>query len=303
VLELIEQKGYQPNRAARTLVTRRTQTIGVVIPNHIDVLFDSSFYLPTILRGISQATKQRDHAMLLMIGDDADQDLRFERRIVRGDMLDGVILISPLIGHPIIDELITTQTIFVSADRIARDDALINFVTVENVESSRAAVNHLIKQGRRQIVMLAGSTEIIDSLDRIEGYQLALADAGLPLETERIIMGGYTYDGGYETIQRLLAAGVAFDGVYASESVLAVGAVNALLDAGLRVPEDVALIGFDDLPGAMKPRLGITTMRQPIFEKGQQLAHTLIDLIEGNAAPPIQRFLPTELVIRNTCGG
>jgi DNA-binding LacI/PurR family transcriptional regulator len=303
VQTVIEQSGFQPNRAARTLVTRRTQTIGVVIPNNIGVLFDTSFYFSTILRGISQATKQRDYAMLLTIDDDED-NLRFARRIVRSYTMDGVILISPLIGHPLIDELLETNTVFVSADRIEReDDAQINFVTVENVQSSRTAVSHLINLGRKRIVVIAGAANIIDSLDRVEGYKRALVDSGIEYDPELVIIDRYTSESGYNAIQRLVTEGIEFDGVFASESSIAVGAVNALLDAGIRLPEDVSLIAFDDLADAMKPRMGISTMRQPILEKGQQLANTLIDIIEEKIVPPIQRFLPTELVIRDTCGG
>jgi DNA-binding LacI/PurR family transcriptional regulator len=303
VMAVIEKEGYQPNPAARTLVTRRTKTIGIVISNDISILFDTSFYFPTILHGIAQATKQRDYAMLLTIGDKDEDDLRFARRIVRGKTMDGVLLISPSIGHPIIDELLETNTLFVSADRIPRDDANINFITVENVESSRTAVNHLIKLGRRRIAMIAGAPDIIDSLDRVEGYKLALHDAEIEYDPQLVTIDQYTYETGYKAIQRLLNSGIPFDGVYASQSTIAVGAVNALLDAGIRLPEDVSLIAFDDLADAMHPRIGISTMRQPILEKGQRLANTLIDLIEGRAAPPIQCFLPTEIVIRDTCGG
>jgi DNA-binding LacI/PurR family transcriptional regulator len=197
--------------------------------------------------------------------------------------------------------LIETHTPFVSADRIPRND--VNYVTVENVESSRTAVNHLIKLGRRRIVIIAGDALIIDSLDRVEGYKLALADNNIPYDPSLVIIDRYAYDASYATIKRLLAEGIDFDGVYASQSTIAVGAVNALLDNGIRLPEDVSLVAFDDLADAMNPRIGISTMRQPVIEKGQQLASVLIDLIEDKIAPPIQRFLPAELVIRDTCGG
>lgn len=303
IQSVIEAQDYQPNRAARSLVTRRTQTIGAVIPNNISILFDTAFYFPTLLRGISQVTSARDYALLLMIGQDGEDDLRFARRIVRSHTMDGVIVISPSIDHPLIDELIETNTTFVSADRIPRYDKQVNLVTVENVQSSRQAVLHLVNLGRRRIAMIAGDATIIDSLDRVEGYKLALADAGIDYDPSLVIIDHYTYEAGYGAIQRLLGEGIAFDGVYASQSTIAVGAVNALLDAGIRLPQDVSLIAFDDLVEAMNPRIGISTMRQPVVEKGQQLAQLLLDLIEEKVAPPVQRFLPVELVIRDTCGG
>lgn len=303
VQAVIDTEQYQLNPAARALASRHTRILGVVISNNIGVLFDTSFYFPTILRGISSATHDRDYAMLLMIGEDNEDDIRFARRIVNNQIMDGIVLVSPSIGHPLIDELIASETPFVSADRIPHGGDRVNFITVENIESSRRAVNHLIAQGRRRIAVIAGDSHIIDSLDRIEGYKLALQDAGIPYDPDLVIKSRYSYQASYEAIQKLLAENIEFDGVYASQSTIAVGAVSALFDAKIKIPDEVALIAFDDLADAMNPQIAISTMRQPVFEKGYQLASTLIDIIEGKSTPPIQRFLPTELVIRATCGG
>lgn len=302
VLAIIEEQQFQVNPAARALASHHSKIIGVVVPNEIGVLFDTSFYFPTILRGISQATHDRDYTMLLMIGNDSEDDLRFARRIVHNQIMDGIVIVSPTIGSPIVKELIDAQTTFVSADRIEHDTWEANFVTVENVESSRKAVKHLIDLGRRRVAILPGDPRIIDSLDRLEGYKLALEDAGIPYDPDLVVGTKYGRDTGYESTQELLNSGIQIDGIYASQSTLAVGAVNAILDAGLRLPEDISLISFDDLAEAINSQIGISTMRHPVLEKGYQLADALIDLIEKKTSAPIQRFLPTELVIRETCG-
>ena len=303
VKAVVEAQQYQLNPAARALANHRTQIIGVFIPHDMGVFFDTSFYFPTILRGIAKATRDRDYALLLMIGEEAEDDIRLTRRIVHNQIMDGLVLISPTLEHPLISELIRADITFISADRIPQDSEQVSFVTVENVESSRTAVNHLIELGRRKIVVLAGSPLIIDTHDRVEGYKLALDDAKIPYDPDLVIIDEYGYDSGYNGIQQLLQNNIEFDGVYASQSTIALGAVNALLDAGIRLPEDVSLIAFDDLADAMNPRIGISTMRQPVLDKGYQLADSLIDLIEGKVAASIHRFLPTELVIRDTCGG
>lgn len=303
VQKVIDEYNFIPNRAARTLVTNRTQAIGVVVTNGISAFFDTSLYFPTILRGIAQAANEREYAMLLMMGQNEEDDLRFARRIVQGHMMDGIILVSPPIDHPIIDELIETKTKFISADRIDRPDIQVNFVTVENVESSRRAVEHLINLGRKRIVILAGFTNVIDSRDRIQGYRLALEDAGIPYDPALVKIVAYEQEGGYAGIQELLRSGIEFDAVYANQSDIALGATNGLLDAGIRLPQDVSLIGFDDLAESNNPRIGISTVHHPVFDKGQQLVYSLIDLIEEKVAPPIQHFMPTHLVIRDTCGG
>ena len=303
VQAVIDSEQYQLNPAARALASRLTRILGVVISNNIGVLFDTSFYFPTILRGISSATRERDYAMLLMIGDDNEDDIRFTRRIVNNQIMDGIVLVSPAIGHPLIEELIAEDIPFVSADRIPGHDDDVNFITVENVESSKVAVTHLIKQGRRRIAIIAGDSHIIDSLDRIEGYKLALQDAGIPYDPDLVINSRYAYQASYDAIQKLLRDNIEFDGVYASQSTIAAGAVSALFDAEIKIPDEVSLIAFDDLADGMNPQIAISTMRQPVFEKGYQLANALIDIVEGKNTPPVQRFLPAELVIRATCGG
>jgi len=302
VQAVIEEHNFQINPAARALASSKTQIIGVVISNDIGVLFDTSFYFATILRGIAQAARTRDYAMLLMIGDKYEDDIRFARRIVHNQIMDGLILVSPTIGHPLIQELIDANITFISADRVPNEPS-VNFVTVENVESSRTAINHLISLGRRRIAMIAGDPRIVDTLDRIEGYKLALADAGIPYDPRLVVGNRFSYDVGYNAVQDLLDDQIEFDGVYASQSTLAVGAVNALLENGVRLPEDISLVAFDDLADAMNPRIEISTMRQNVLKKGQQLADALIDLTLNKGETPIQRFLPTELVIRETCGG
>ena len=303
VKAVVEAQQYQLNPAARALASHRTQIIGVVISHDMGVLFDTSFYFPTILRGIAQATRDRDYALLLMISDEAEDDIRLARRIVHNQIMDGLVLVSPTMGHPLVDELVNANITFISADRIPQYAGQVSFVTVENIESSRTAVNHIIDLGRRKIAVIAGDPRIIDTHDRVEGYKLALQDAGIPYDPELVIIDKYGYDSGYNAIQRLLEKNIEFDGVYASQSTIAVGAVDALLDAGIRLPDDISLIAFDDLADAMNPRVGISTMRQPVLDKGYQLADSLINLIERKVTAPIHRFLPTELVIRDTCGG
>lgn len=302
VQAVIDAQGYSPNVNARALVTNRTQTIAVVISNNISMFFDTSHYFPSVLRGISEASIQRDYAMLLMLGKHNEDDVRFTRRIIRNQMLDGVILVSPAIGHPIIQEMLDTNTTFVSADRIDIDNDNVNYVTIENIDSSRTAVNHLIKLGRRRILMIAGDKEIVDTHDRVLGYKLALRDAGISFEPDLLVIDKYSTRSGYDAISRLLSANIEFDAVFASQENIAIGAMNALFENGIRIPQDVSLVAFDDLVEGKDVRIGISTMRQPVVEKGRQLCHTLIDLIEGKVSAPVRKSLATQLIIRASCG-
>jgi LacI family transcriptional regulator len=197
--------------------------------------------------------------------------------------------------------LIDNSIMFVSADRVDYRYPEVNFVTVENVESSRNAVNHLFKLGRKRVGTIAGSPSIIDSSDRITGYCKALEDQGIAYDENLVYAGDFVYQTGYEGAKVLMKHNI--DAIFAQLDIMALGAIDAIEEAGLRVPEDISVIGFDDLPAPYKLTTNLTTVRQPIERKGYELAHLLVDLLQGKQTPPVHKFLPTELIIRDTCGG
>jgi LacI family transcriptional regulator len=301
VLDVIRAERFAPNPAARALVTQRTYVIGVVIPQAPLVLFEDAYYFPTLLQGISRVTDARDYAMLLWLGRaDGDED-RFYHRIISNRLMDGVIIASAGENYPLIDHFLRSQTPFVLVERPAHHHDRISYVTINNIAAAREAVTHLIALGRTRIGTITGNLTITDGIDRLEGYKQALRTANLPVEERLIAAGNFTYQSGYDGARELMSRGV--DAIFAASDIMARGVLQAVHEAGIRVPDDIALVSFDDLPTAQQVKPPLTTVRHPIEEKGACAAEVLVDLIEADDPVPQQVVLPTELIIRQSCGG
>ncbi len=302
VLEVIEANGYAPNPAARMLVTQRSQVIGAVIPHIPGFAFDDTFYFPTLMRGISDAVNKYDYGMLLWMGEtqlDAD---RFSNRVLKSRWIDGLVLISAEIGSQIVPDLLNMFTTFVMVER-PDDDVLdhISYVSVDNRQAAFDAVSYLVGLGRRRIATVHGATINTDALQRLEGYRQALEAHDLPIDEHLIVNGSFHRLGAYDATLQLLPNQP--DAIFVASDQMAVGVVQALQASGCGIPDDIAVVGFDDLPTATDTVPQLTTVRQPIHLKGMVAAEILINTLEGRITTPKHVLLPTSLMIRDTCGG
>lgn len=300
VMAVIQEVGYAPNPAARMLVTRRTHVIGVVIPRELITVFEDPYYFPTLLQGIAEAAQERDYATLLWVGSSSEDEDRLYERVLRNRLMDGLLIASATRQMGITRRLVEHHIPFVMVERPATLEDQINYVSIDNIAAAQDAVNHLIDAGRRRIGHITGSLNNSDGLERVEGYRLALRRARLPYDPDLVVEGHFTSRSGYLGMKALLKRGV--DAVFAASDTTAYGALQALHEAGVRVPEDVALVGFDDLPRAVEANPPLTTIRQPIHQKGYQAAHLLLDLLDGKVRGPRHILLPTQLVIRASSG-
>jgi LacI family transcriptional regulator len=176
----------------------------------------------------------------------------------------------------------------------------ISYVGIDNVAAAQEAVNHLARLGRKRIGTITGKLHNREGQDRLRGYEQGIKLAGLPYTDNLVAEGYFSRQSGYAGMIKLLEQGV--DALFAASDVMAVGALEAIQEAGRRVPEDIAVVGFDDLPLATQVRPALTTVRQPIAKKASIATSTLIGLIEGRMQAPVQVLLPTQLVIRDSCG-
>jgi LacI family transcriptional regulator len=303
VKAIIAQEGFAPNPAARMLVTQRTRNIGFIIPQNPNSLFDdTSYYFPRLLQGASQEIDVQDYGMLLWLGNSGSDQERFYRRISQNRLMDGLIFASAANSSLLVSHLAQTEIPFITIEQPPEYADRSSYITVDNCAGARTAVQHLIQLGRRRIGHLTGPMDNVDGYDRLMGYKEALEAAGLPVDTNVIINGYFTRISGYEGMKALLAQETPIDAVFAASDSIALGALQALHEAGIRVPDDVAVIGFDDLPSAVSVSPQLTTIHQPVFDKGVLAARTLIQLIEGKLHGPQHIVLPTELVIRQSCG-
>jgi DNA-binding LacI/PurR family transcriptional regulator len=300
VLAVIEQEGYAPHPVARALAAQCNHIIGVIIPQVPDVLFEDAYYFPTLLHGISKSANQRNYAILLWFGQSRHDEQVFFDRITTNQLMDGVIIASARRDSPLIDHFLHSNTPFVLVERPAHQQDKISYVTIDNFHAAWTVVSHLIVLGRKRIGMLTGDLRIIDAADRLAGYQHTLREAGYTVDDALIYQGDFTPQSGYEGMQYLLTQGV--DGVFTSSDIIAQGALRALDEAGVPVPQAIAMVSIDDLPTAVRVTPALTTIQHPIEEKGAYAAEVLLKMIAEQNTAPRQIVLPTKLIIRESCG-
>ena len=223
------------------------------------------------------------------------------KRVLGGGYLDGVIIASTPVDDPLIPQLLEDKVPWVLAGR--HPDARVNYIDTDNVLGARMAVEHLIRLGHRRIGTVTGPLNMISAQDRLQGYKQALEAYRIPIDDELIVPGDYSEAGGEMATRRLLAASPS--AVFAASDSTASGALKAIRDAGLQVPGDVALVGFDDIPLATSLDPALSTIRQPIEQLGSMAADLLLNMIENppdDSAPAHKMILPVKLIVRASCG-
>jgi LacI family transcriptional regulator len=297
VLQVIAETGFRPDPIARSLSSRRADIIGLVIPVTIRSLFEDPFF-PRLLQGISQGCNSHDYTLTLFLLHTLEEEAKLYPRISRRQFLDGVIVTATRTGDTLIPQLLAKRVPFVLHGR--HEDPRVSFVEVDNVTGAYTAVTHLVRLGKRRIALITGPSGSLAAEDRKRGYLDALQERRVRVDESLIIHGDFTETSGYEAMQRLWPNQP--DAVFVASDTMALGAMRALREAGKRVPDEVALVGFDDVPQAATADPPLTTIRQPIQRTGVLAVEMLIDILKNGAEPPRRIILPTELVIRASCG-
>jgi LacI family transcriptional regulator len=218
---------------------------------------------------------------------------------LRNQLVEGVIVSALPIEHPLVEQLLIHQLPFVMVGRPS-DPSAVNFVDVDNVTGAYSAVSHLVRLGYRQIATITCPSNTMVGQHRRQGYVNALNDRGLSVDERIIVEGDFTEQGGYQAMQQLIPHRP--EAVFVGSDTMALGALRALRQAGLAVPRDMALVGYDDLPSAAVSDPPLTTIRQPIRRLGAQAVENLLDILDNDPYPPRHVIAPTELIIRESCG-
>ena len=298
----IEKCSYRPHAVARSLATNRTNILGMVVPESITKLFTDP-YFPLMLRGATEACNRRGYHLILSLFTGSVESSVMHDRVARSGYLDGVIAANASLDDKLIPSLFEEGVPFVNIGR--HPDDRVNYVDVDNTGGARMATEHLIRLGHKRIATISGPLDMTPSQDRLDGFREVMNTYRLSVSDELIAEGDFTEAGGRAAMTQLLGAGPT--AVFAASDSMAIGAIKAVRAAEMRVPEDVAVVGFDDIPSALTIEPELTTVRQPIERIGQLAVETLVSVIEGEARegrrPSTQRFvLPTELVVRDTTG-
>jgi DNA-binding LacI/PurR family transcriptional regulator len=300
VEKAIDRLGYVPNRAARSLVTRKSDSIAVVITEPASRLFNDPFF-PRLVRGISAALSVRDLQLVLLMPNDEDDEQRTVRYLTAGHV-DGVILVSLHGNDPLPDQLASRRIPSVVLGRPPRG-VDVDFVDADNRDGARRATTHLVDRGCRRIATITGPRDMVAGIDRLAGYRDALADAGIAVDDGLIATGDFTQAGGEAAMERLLRDRPDLDAVFCASDLMAVAALGVLQAAGRHVPDDVAVVGYDDSPIATTTRPALTSVRQPIEEMGREMVHLLAGGIEQNGRVARHIVLATELIARASSAG
>jgi DNA-binding LacI/PurR family transcriptional regulator len=300
VEEAVARLGYVPNRAARSLVTRRTDSVGLVIPEPTAKLFGDPFF-PRLVRGVNDVLDEADLQLILMTPQNAQHGRRLSRYLISGH-LDGVLLVSLHGSDPLPAFLAERGIPAVVGGRPTRG-ARVSFVDVDNVQGALSAVRHLVALGRRRIATVAGPTDMAGGADRLQGYREGLAEAGIPHDPALELFGDYEQDRASEAITRFIGDGGDLDAVFVASDLMALGVMSALRRLGRRIPEDVAVVGYDDSPLALSTDPRLTSVRQPIEVMGREMARLLLTAVASHDRVPRSVVLSTELIVRGSTGG
>lgn len=284
---------YIPSVCARNLATHRTQTVGLLLTE----IF-GEFFTP-LLEGIEKVTSSADFNLLISTPSRPGPHSNLP---IGPHNTDGLLVFLDSVTHSELNQLYAVHFPVVLIHQSPPKDMKIPCVTIENKAASHRVVDHLIEaHNRRRIVFLSGPEGNEDSYWREIGYQQALLNHHIPLDPTLIGHGEYDREAARKTIQQMLTDGVRFDAVFSSDDESALGVYSALKDAGIRIPEDISVVGFDDQLLASYIHPPLTTIHAPTREVGQEAARQLIQLIKTGVVEPLT-LLPTELVIRQSCG-
>jgi DNA-binding LacI/PurR family transcriptional regulator len=291
VLQAVHDLGYVPNQAARSLVTQRTDSIALVFPEAPSRVFSDDQFFRATVRGVGQELEEAGKQLLLMMAGSAGSHERIVQYAMAGHV-EGVMVASVHGADPLPMTLAGIGVPVVTGGR-PMGRSTVPFVDVDSTGGAAAAVRHLRQIGRRRIATIAGPQDMVAGVDRLIGYRDALDGAAL------VAVGDFTRESGARAMRQLLEEHPELDAVFAASDLMADGALRTLRAAGRRVPDDVAVVGFDDIELARYTEPPLTTVHQPIVRLGRHLARQLLRLSAGEVIEPAV-VLPTSLVIRDS---
>lgn len=297
IMDVIQEHNFQPNLGARSLAGGQTGVLGLVIPAAVSTIF-SDLYFPQFIRGVSAGCNMQNYSMMLWLVE-PQYEQRTMREILHNGLLDGVIMSSMTMNDPIFESLYESKMPFITIGRHPTLD--INYLDVDNVKSATTAIHHLASLGRKRIATITGPQNKIAGYDRYAGYLKGLEEANLPFLSELVIEADFTEEGGYDAMQQLIPNKP--DAIFAASDTMAIGALRALSETQLHVPDDIAVVGYDDVPLASRTNPPLTTIRQSLQDMGSAAVDALAEIIRRPGDKPRHILLDTELIIRESCGG
>jgi LacI family transcriptional regulator len=296
VMEAAEHLGYVANLHARSLVGGHSQIVGLLVPN-----LDNG-YVGTITQGIDKELARANYDLMLYTSHRHPGKESFYVDAIANGLTDGLLLIAPLVPTAYLEALRQQDFPYVLIDQ-ADNTENSSVVESANWQGAYDATRYLIHLGHTRIAFIKGSSVVRSAADRLQGYKTALADHGIAIQEELIIEGDFQQQTGYESAKRLLQRLQPLPtAIFASNDLAAFGAMDAARECGLRIPQDISIMGFDDVPQASFVYPKLTTIRQPLEQMGQIAVKLLLERIKDRSLPTQHIALPTQLIVRDSCG-
>jgi DNA-binding LacI/PurR family transcriptional regulator len=299
VFDAADSLGYVPDAAAQALASRKAKNIGLIFTRRLNYISSDAF-IPLILDGLIEVVHQNDMRLLLDIVE-PDRQAEAYIEFVRGKRIDGILLSGPWFDKDALQVLWNEGFPTVLIGKLP--GSMFYSVDIDNYAAAKEAVAYLVKSGHKRIVCITNaSLSHPAASDRLSGYKTALEESGLSYNEELIRYGDFTVESGYQAMRSILEAGMRFTGAFVASDTVALGAKAALCEHGLRVPADVAIIGFDDLPIAKHLDPPLSTVRVPAINLARKACEILIHQLDGEHPSNRRLLLDTELIIRGSCG-
>ncbi len=296
----MKELGYHPNVIARSLIRRSSQALGVVLSRSAESAFSNPFFAE-ILRGISKVTQRCQYSLVLATAENYKEEARQCLQMVMERRVDGVIILASRVNDQLIENLSETEHPFVVVGRVDGDQHHYA-VNNDNIQAAYSAVRHLLNLGHKKVAFLNGPVEYTFCQDRYQGYVMAFREFGLTVDERYICHAENLHADGYKYSQQLLQLKPQPTAIFVADDLMVIGAYRAIKEAKLVIPDDIAVVGFNDdaFTNLLDPPL--TTIRIPIYEMGKAAAETIIAVLNGDQVIPPQRILSSELLIRDSCG-
>jgi DNA-binding LacI/PurR family transcriptional regulator len=298
VLETARRLGYVANSAAQMLVTGRSQSIGLVFPRGDLLAIDA--FIPTMIRGLNEVCRARGYRLVMEVLRDLSDEQAY-LKLANSKRVDALIVINPRRGDRALAKVLKSKFPVLVAG--TNDGPWRNTIATQEGTASQRATNHLISLGHLRIAHISHSSlDYVSALRRLEGYRAALSNAGLPYEQALVTQADFSFASGYQAMKDILAEHTRPTALFAGNDTIAIGAMLAIRQAGLSVPHDIAVVGYDDVPSAAFASPPLTTVRTHPYQHGKLLAEAAIRLMRQEGIGSQQDALPLELVIRDSCG-
>lgn len=294
------QLGYSPSALGRALQAQRTGAVGLVVPHSSQHVFGHLYFME-ILEGVTAVLNAAGMTLMLSTAPTEDDEEGAYVKILRSQQVDGIILASAALHDKNIVRLRVSGEPFVFIGRYPLDTTVAS-VGVDDKGGARLAVSHLLSHGHTRIAHISGPMAHLSAIDRFEGYKQTLEEAGIEVRSEFCYEGDYSEEAGYAGMRTLLDLAEPPTALFAANDETALGAMSALRQAGIIAGRAFPVVGFDDVVLARLATPPLTTVRQPIRRLGREAASLVMQLIKGRTPDIMQTELPTELVVRSSCG-